>query len=278
MAPGWKTRFDAFLQDRSLRDPNQLGNRIDALEQLESWIVHDVLPPSLRPSGEALMAELESVNRRLFQRIGHDIRHGKGAETLRAWAASLRRSSTEEEGYGPLDTLISGVLDFEEPPDALELAPEMVFYQPTPAQDIFNFIRQASLTPDDVVMDLGAGLGHVTLLAAICSSARCVGIELQPAYVASARQCAEKLQVRNAQFIAQDVRDVDMSDGTVFYLYTPFTGSILRTVLGMLKREAESRVIRVCTLGPCTDVVASEPWLRLDAACGAKRTALFRSL
>jgi len=278
MAPAWKTRVDALLQDRSLRDPDQLGRRIDVLEQLESWIVHDVLPPSLRPSSEALMAELESVNHLLFQSIRHAIRHGEGAETLRTWVASLHRSSAEGEGYGPLDTLISGVLDFEEPPDALELAPEMVFYQPTPAQDIFDFIDQASLTPQDVVMDLGAGLGHVTLLTAICSRARCVGIELQPAYVSGAGQCAEKLQVHNAQFIAQDVREADMSDGTMFYLYTPFTGGILRTVLDMLRREAESRAIRVCTLGPCTDVVASESWLRLDGAWGAKRTALFRSL
>lgn len=273
----WKTRLEELLQDRSLRDPDQLERRIDALEQLESWLVHDTLPPSLRQSSEALVAELEAINQRLFQTIRQDIQRGRGAETLRAWAASMPGADTEES-YDPLDTLISGVLDFREPPDAIELGPEMVFYHPTPARHIFDFIEQASLTHQDVVMDLGAGLGHVTLLTAICTGAQCVGVELQPAYVASARQCAEELHVRNAQFIAQDVRGADVSRGTVFYLYTPFTGGILRAVLDVLKREAESRAIRLCTLGPCTAVVANESWLKPDGACDAKRTVLFRSV
>ncbi|WP_284321502.1 methyltransferase domain-containing protein [Dyella acidisoli] len=277
MATTRTTRLDELLQDRSLRNPDQLERRIDALEQLESWLFHDSWSPLLRQKSEALVAELEAINQRLFQTIRHDIRQGRGAETLRTWAASMSGTHAEES-YGSLDTLISGVLDFKEPPDAIDLEPEMVFYQPTPARHIFDFIERASLTHQDVVMDLGAGLGHVTLLTAICTAAQCVGIELQPAHVASARQCADELQVHNAQFIAQDVREADVSRGTVFYLYTPFTGGILRTVLDTLKREAESRAIRLCTLGPCTTVVANEPWLKPDGACSAKRTVLFRSV
>lgn len=275
MTQGWNARLDAWLQDRSLRDPQQLGRRIEVLDQLESGLVHGLLPSSSRD--ETLVAELEAINQQLFQTLREDIRRGQGAESLRAWAASLRGSDSGDS-YGPLDTLISGVLDLNEPPDAIELAPEMVFYQPTPARHIFDFIEQASPTQGDVVMDLGAGLGHVTLLTAICTDARCIGIELQASYVASARQCGQVLQIRNAQFLAQDVREADMSCGTVFYLYTPFTGGILRTVLDALRREAAGRVIYLCTLGPCTAVVAEESWLKPVGACDPQRTTLFQSV
>jgi SAM-dependent methyltransferase len=169
------------------------------------------------------------------------------------------------------------VLDFKEPGDVPEPGEEMVFYQPTPAREIFDFIELASMSQRDVVMDLGSGLGHVTLLAAICTGARSIGIELQPAYVAIARQCAAELQVRHVQFIEQDVRHADLSEGTVFYLYTPFTGGILRKVLDMLKRESEVRSIRLCTLGPCTATVVNEPWLKADGASASGQTVLFRS-
>lgn len=279
MVSSLQTLLDDLLQDQSLRDLDQLCRRIDALEQLERWLVPDgdTLTPPLRNSGQALAAELEAINDQLYQTIRDAIRHGNGAETLWTWAASLRNGG-DQESYGPLDTLIGGVLDFKEPHDVTELGADMVFYQPTPACDIFDFIEHASISQQDVVMDLGSGLGHVTLLTAICTGARCIGIELQAAYVASARQCAAELQVRHAQFIEQDVRAANLSEGTVFYLYTPFTGRILREVLDRLKCEAEGHAIRLCTLGPCTAVVANEPWLKADGACDPKRTTLFRSI
>lgn len=167
-----QTLLDELLQDRSLRNPDQLRRRIDALEQLESWLFNrsETLAPSHRQCGEALTAELEAINSRLYQDIRNAIRQGGGADSLRAWRACLR-DDTAGEKYGPLDTLIAGVLDFQAPAEVPEPGDEMVFYQPTPAQAIFDFIERASITPPDVVMDLGAGLGHVTLLTAICTGA-----------------------------------------------------------------------------------------------------------
>lgn len=269
--------LDDLQQDRALREPQQLARRLHALEQLEHLLFHDVDAPTLRWRGEALAAELEAINQRLYQDARDDIRRGNGADTLTAWAASLR-ATDEDEGYDALDTLVSGVLDLQEPAAIAPLDAEMVFYQPTPARYIFDFIAGAQIGERDVVMDLGAGLGHVALLTAICTRAPCIGVELQPAYVASARACAQALHLRHARFIEQDVRAADMSMGTVFYLYTPFTGSILRAVLDLLRREAQHRAIRLCTLGPCTTIVAQEPWLEARQAGDGRRPALFRSI
>lgn len=271
--------LDALRQDRSLREPDQLGRRIDALDRLEAWLVYEEssLEPSLRQRVDVAMAELDAINEQLFRSIRHDIRQGHGAKSLLDWAASLRHQD-DAERYDPLDALIGGVLNFEEPGDVSELVNEMVFYQPTPARHIFDFIARTRFDERDIVMDLGSGLGHVTLLTAICTPACCIGIELEPAYVISARQCALALNVDRASFIAQDVRAADLSQGTVFYLYTPFTGTMLRAVLDALRREAQQRAIRLCTLGPCTAVVANEPWLITDDLSDPNRVMLFRSL
>ena len=181
-------------------------------------------------------------------------------------------------GYDYLDELIGGVFEFEEPEDReISREPEIVFYQPTPARHIFHMIGLASLTASDVLVDLGSGLGHVPLLVSICTPARSIGIEMETAYVERARQCAERLNLDRVAFLQQDARAADFSTGTVFYLYTPFTGSILRTVLDRLRREAASRPIRICTYGPCTSVIAVEPWLEASAVPEPDQIALFSS-
>ncbi|WP_233840729.1 class I SAM-dependent methyltransferase [Dyella sp. 2HG41-7] len=278
MTTSLQNTVDALLQDRSLREPDQLARRIDALDRLEAWLVYDEssLESSLCQRANAVMAEWEAINEQLFQSIRDDIRQGSGAKSLCDWAEALRQQDRAER-YDPLDALVAGVLNFEAPGDVSELANEMVFYQPTPARHIFDFIARAQLDERDVVMDLGSGLGHVALLTAICTPARCIGIELEHAYVVSARQCAQALNIGRASFIAQDVRATDLSEGSVFYLYTPFTGTLLRSVLDDLRRQAERRTIRLWTLGPCTTVIANEPWLVTEDHGDTHRVSVFQS-
>lgn len=68
-------------------------------------------------------------------------------------------------------------------------------------------------------------------------------------------------QIETRRFVQGDARAADLSDGTVFYCYASFTGTILRDVLNLLRDEALRREIRICTFGPCTPAVAKEQWL-----------------
>jgi hypothetical protein len=115
------------------------------------------------------------------------------------------------------------------------------------------------------------------LMASICTAASCTGIELEPSYVNCARKSARSLNLNNVRFIQGDAREADLSVGTIFYLYTPFTGTILRDVLNSLRQEAVRREIRICTFGPCTRVVAEEQWLSVIGALETDRIAIFRS-
>ena len=277
--------------NRSLVEPNQLRLRLEALDRLDAYFPNtpeapfdaEAIEPGLYRRAEAICARLEAVNGELYETIRGEIQRGSPPDSLLRW---LQPSLDIEDvgspadglGYDYLDELISGVLQFEEP-DARHIArePEKVFYQPTPARHIFDLFGLAALTATDVLVDLGTGLGHVPLLVSICTPARSIGIESEPAYIERARQCARRLNLNKVTFIQEDARVADLTTGTVFYLYTPFTGSILSAVLNRLQHEAATRQIRICSYGPCTPVIAEEPWLEGATTTEANRIALFRS-
>jgi Methyltransferase domain len=282
----------AIEADRYLTDSDRFRERAAALDLLDAFDLDSETSRVDVPSdhlalcrrARLLRAELEAANSRLYERIRDSIRGGAGRNALLRCAAEVTDEATQQtnasddgDSYDCLDELLSGMFRFAVPDQPrIDLPPEMVAYQPTPARHIFEMIRRARLTAEDVVVDLGSGLGHVPLLVAICTPARAIGIDLDPAYVDCARQSAEELRLRDAIFLTGDARDVDLSSGTVFYLYTPFRGSILRAVLDRLRSEAVARAIRVCTFGPCTPVVAGVSWLTLDAA-ESGHISVFRS-
>ncbi|GAB2549897.1 hypothetical protein [Rhodanobacter koreensis] len=275
-------------QDCLLDKPDRLRQRIEALDRLDAHFPQDRIAGSegeaeLYRRARTIQARLDAVNRELYLCIRSEIQRGAGQDRLRAWShvSGHDEYDADREGgdrYDHLDELVSGILQFDQPDDmAVEVVPEMVFYQPTPARVAFDLIERVGLTGRDVLVDLGSGLGHVPLLAAICTEAGCVGIELESAYVDCARRSARALNLARVTFVRQDAREADLSNGTVFYLYTPFTGTILRAVLDSLRREATSREIRVCAFGPCMSIVAAESWLQAVEPPDACRAAIFRS-
>jgi len=259
--------------DASLFDRNELRRRIDALDRIDAY------PPTQR--ADAMRKRLEAANTAVYAEIREGIRHSTARNALLPW---LDRCSIPAEAppaglhYDCLDELIGGVLQLRQPDDAhIQAAPEMVFYQPTPARHILYMLDLCALTKEDTLVDLGSGLGHVPILASLLTPARCIGIELEPAYIATARECARSLGLSRAEFVRQDAREADLSAATVVYLYTPFTGSILETVLRQLRERSAHRALRICTFGPCTEIVAKEPWLTRDTAISPDRIALFRA-
>jgi hypothetical protein len=278
-------------QDRSLDEPHRLRRRIEVLDHLDACLADgqvsadapESIGAALYQQAKAICAKLESANFKLYQAIRNDIQRGAGPDTMLRWVPTSGRSATtvalvNGAGYDYLDELVSGVLRFQRPSaEVAPLAAEMVFYQPTPARHIFDLIDRTALTERDLLIDLGSGLGHVPLLVSICTGAHCIGIELEAAYVDSARESAQTLNLNNVTFIQADARESDLSGGTVFYLYTPFIGTILRAVLNSLRQQAGCREIRICTFGPCTRIVAEERWVKVVETLDTTRIAIFCS-
>jgi SAM-dependent methyltransferase len=132
---------------------------------------------------------------------------------------------------------------------------------------ILRMLREAPVREGDVLVDLGSGLGKVVLLASLLTGARARGVEIQPELARRSRAAAERLRAAGAlraeiDIVTGDVRDAPLDDGTVFYLYTPFTGPVLAAVLARLRavaaRRAPERIV-VCALG--LDLDRAGPWL-----------------
>ncbi len=282
---GLKEFLDHLESDPSLREPRHLRKRIEALDTLDVFNLDIAAPDGAQAALYAragrMQANLEAVNSAVYESILHEIRAGRGASTIRDWLTHLRSnqlSAPEGEGYDYLDEFVAGILQFGDPGSpTIEPSAEMVFYQPTPARHIFDLLDRAALTANDVLIDLGSGLGHVPLLTSICTDAHAIGVELEPAYVETARECAKALNLPRTEFVQQDARIANLSHGTLFYLYTPFRGIMLQTMLDLLRGQAIRREIRVSTFGPCTAAIASEGWLEALGPWQMDRVSMFRS-
>jgi predicted RNA methylase len=147
-----------------------------------------------------------------------------------------------------------GIFNITWPPaPELPLEPSMVFYVPSPACDIIGLMRAAQLGPHDLVYDLGSGVGAAAGLIAWGSGARVIGIDYQGSYVRQARKNIKALGLeRRTRFIHSDVRDVDLSRGTRFFVYYPFSGPIARHALGQIEAAAEDHNVSVMQVHPST--------------------------
>lgn len=269
--------IEALEHDTNLRDPCCLRERLDALDRVE------LLQLAADASGSAALqrriAELQqhfdALNVDAYGRMRDAIRRGAVPPLLRQCLADAGHDHGDD--YDWRDELIEGVLQLAPPAlSDVPLPTDMVAYQPTPARHIFALLAQARLGVGDVLVDLGSGLGHVPLLTAICTAAAAVGIEREAAHVACAQTAAAALQLSRVRFDCMDARAADFAHGTLFYLYTPFRGAVLQSVLDALRREAGRRAICLAAHGPCVAALAAQSWLVADTPPRADRITLFR--
>jgi len=225
----------------------------------------------LKRRAESLKNRLQGIDETLFQRLRASIRSGNYTrkDLRRQFDKYVGRASKErnqdafwKQGYDALDMFVNGLLRIDiAPEETKEREPDMVFFQPTPARIILELVEQVNITQDDVFYDLGSGLGQVPILVSLLTGAKTKGVEFEPAYHDYAQQCARRLNLSHVEFINLDARDADYSDGTIFFMYTPFTGKLLQEVLEKLG-ESRKRSITICTYGPCTLQVSNQGWLR----------------
>ncbi|HZU82088.1 MAG TPA: methyltransferase domain-containing protein [Polyangiaceae bacterium] len=169
---------------------------------------------------------------------------------LLTWLASLPPSRR--------DVAIEERLGIAAHPSDRPPGEHLIGYHASGVAPLVRTVLEVPVVADDVVVDLGAGLGKVVLLVRLLTGASVRGIELQPALVRRARQAAARLAV-DVAFIEGDAREADLDVGTVFFLYLPFTGPVLSEVLRRLRRVACRHAIVVCSLG--LDLHAEAPWL-----------------
>jgi len=269
--------IQAIEQDGAIHQEINFNSRADAIDFIDFHIIDRIEGLLQNPEqgeeleilqqrAEKIKYELEAIDSNLFKQLRAKIRSGmytgSSFKEMIDQYCGYNVNEPDKIGYDNLDDFINGLLSDQTIPEAsMEREPEMVFYQKTPARIIFQIVELANLGEDDVFFDLGSGLGQVAILVNLISGAPTKGIEYEPAYCNYATICASQLNLSHVEFINTDARLADYSQGTVFFLYTPFEGEILQTVLGVLQKESLKRVIRIFTYGPCSEIVARQHWL-----------------
>ncbi|HZX57922.1 MAG TPA: class I SAM-dependent methyltransferase [Mucilaginibacter sp.] len=275
-----QTDIEEIEQDSSLREEKNFDKRIEAIDFIDFQII-DLIENLLQKNGQAgdlislktraekVKSELEEINFNLFQKLRANIR--KGRYPRQAFRKLVNEyvgfdlndiGHQQEPGYDNLDIFINGLFPFQAMPgQTIDLEPDMVFYQKTPARIVFELVEKCQLTKDDVFFDLGSGLGQVAILINLLAGIPVKGVEFEPAFCDYARACAAELNLSNVTFINADARKADYSDGTVFFMYTPFGGEMLREVLEILRKQSLHRKIKIITYGPCTAQTAPQGWL-----------------
>ena len=156
------------------------------------------------------------------------------------------------------DIFVDTLLGLQEPPpDSPELPRGAVPYLPCGVEEILELVLKVPLQPDDLLVDLGSGLGRVVMLAHLLSGARACGIEIQEPLVRAARTRCRELALDAVTFMHQDAAAAALS-GSVFFLYSPFGGATLERVLAHLWEVSRKRAIVVCAAGL---ELRGVPWL-----------------
>ena len=148
----------------------------------------------------------------------------------------------------------------ELPEDDPELPPGCVPYLPCSVDALLRVVEQARVRASDVLVDVGAGLGRACALFHLYTGASVIGLEIQPRLVRASRELAARLLVTRMSCIEGDAANLAayVPNGSIFFLYCPFSGERLTKLVASLETIARSRPIRVgCVdlpLPPC-------PWL-----------------
>lgn len=144
-----------------------------------------------------------------------------------------------------------------------------IHYIPSPYRDIFDVLKTAKLTSDDVFTDLGCGLGRVVFAASWAGARRAAGVELVSWLADGAaenrRRC--KLDGRDIEFFERNAVDHSLVDTTLLYMFHPFGGQILAEVLEKARADRKAagatRPLRIAYVNPvCDEVLAGSGWMR----------------
>ncbi len=135
---------------------------------------------------------------------------------------------------------------------------ELIGHHASGVGALLHILRDVPVRDTDVFVDLGAGLGKATLLTHLLTGATVVGLEHEALLVEAARQRVADLGLTGVTYLHGDAREA-IPEGTVYYLYLPFTGAALEAAMARLEAATRGREVVVCTLG--LDL-ARWPWLR----------------
>jgi Histone methylation protein DOT1 len=219
---------------------------LDVVATPDAAQVWDSMLSRTRAVDEALKSSLAALGRRMQS---GELDHGAFCTQ---WQ-SLGYARHGDSGGSPADDFLDAMFHLSRLESGDERPPEGNLNLSSRAERIADFLTAMNPGPSDVVFDLGSGGGKVALTVAASTECHVHGVELIVPSVDDSRRAATFFGMHRATFTAGDVRDVDLSPGTIFYLYFPFRGSVAEHVAGVLARLAAHKAIHLYVAGPALE-------------------------
>lgn len=259
--PWWIERVEQLLTPSLTGlSAGPLWNLSERLQFIRENVQAELLPVDFQAHAHAAglwsafeareAAVLEAVSAAVLE-VGAAIRSGVlGPEAFRFGWEKLGFLAEANGAATPADDYLDAVCHVARLTLGEQRPPSGMLNMASRAQRISDFLSVTEPGPEDLVYDLGSGNGKFTLTVAASSFTQVRGVELGESYVAAARASVTHLGLQNLVFHHADVREVDLSEGTIFYLYYPFNGAVAQSVAVALGRLARDRKITVYLSGP----------------------------
>ena len=172
------------------------------------------------------------------------------------------------------------VLTDEQPqPQRVRVGGDAHWYVPLAYGQARKILRSLQFAEDDVVYDVGCGLGRVVCLAARRPVRQVIGVECDAALAARAVSNIARLRGQRAvaQVIVADAAMVDYLAATVLILFNPFGAATTRAMLERLRwslQDEPTRGVRIVYVNPSAeDELERCTWLEQTAR---ERSARYR--
>jgi SAM-dependent methyltransferase len=112
-------------------------------------------------------------------------------------------------------------------------------YSPSSWGVLKRILSPSEVSPEDVFIDIGSGMGRVVFEAARYPSHRVIGVEVAPQLTEAARTGIERnrhrLACQNVELVSADAVEYEIpGDVTVAYFANPFEGETFKAVIGNL--------------------------------------------
>jgi SAM-dependent methyltransferase len=165
------------------------------------------------------------------------------------------RARLDRVPRGDRDAWLDAQLGITDIPDDIALPIGCVPYLPCPIGRLVRVIDRAQIRDTDVFVDVGSGVGRAAAAVHLLTGARAIGLEIQPQLVEVSRALAP--MVSTTLLDAGDPA-ADIPQGTIYFLYCPFSGDRLARFLANLRRLGTSSAMRIV----CLDMTLPDrPWL-----------------
>ena len=163
------------------------------------------------------------------------------------------------------DSLVDTAIGINEPESAKSSMwehEEQLTYMGTPYRNIGALVNSIDPDSDDIIYDLGSGMGRVPLYGAAVTEAEFHGIEFEENRVEKSREAAQDLGLENVEFTSGDVKKADFSDADTLYLFNPFNEETMESVIDDIREISKSNSdLQIVSAGPCNDDFENRNWL-----------------